>query len=52
MGGRRNGWFAKVDNGFGYGKWLQGGSIGFEFARVGDTARKTRGEYRVMKLMK
>jgi hypothetical protein len=21
--------FAKVDNGFGYEKWLQGGSIGF-----------------------
>jgi len=25
----RNG-FAKVDNGFGYEKWLQGGSIGFD----------------------
>jgi hypothetical protein len=41
MGGRRDGWFAKVDNvflrlggfakvdnRFGYEKWLQGGSIG------------------------
>ena len=41
MGGQRNGWFvkvdnvflrlggfAKVDNRFGYEKWLQGGSIG------------------------
>jgi hypothetical protein len=27
------GGFAKVDNRFGYEKWLQGGSIGFEFAR-------------------
>jgi len=29
--GLRNGWmggFAKVDNGFGYEKWLQGGCIG------------------------
>ena len=25
---RRDGWFAKVDNRFGYEKWLQGGSIG------------------------
>jgi len=24
----RDGWFAKVDNRFGYEKWLQGGSIG------------------------
>ena len=45
MGGRRNGWFAKVDNvslrldgfakvdnRFGYEKWLQGGCIG---GRVG-----------------
>jgi hypothetical protein len=28
MGGWRDGWFAKVDNRFGYEKWLQGGSIG------------------------
>jgi len=31
MGGRRDGWmdgFAKIDNRFGYEKWLQGGSIG------------------------
>ena len=28
--------FAKVDNRFRYEKWLQGGSIGFEFARVGE----------------
>ena len=25
---RWDGWFAKVDNRFGYEKWLQGGSIG------------------------
>ena len=25
---RRDGWFAKVDNRFGYEKWLPGGSIG------------------------
>ena len=25
---RRDGWFAKVDNRFGYEKWLQGGCIG------------------------
>ena len=28
MGGQRNGWFVKVDNRFGYEKWLQGGDIG------------------------
>jgi hypothetical protein len=38
------GGFAKVDNRFGYEKWLQGGSIGFEFARVGK--REDKGEYR------
>jgi hypothetical protein len=27
MGGRRNGWVAKVDNGFVYEKWLQGRGI-------------------------
>ena len=27
---RRDGWFAKVDNRFGYEKWLQGGSIGLD----------------------
>ena len=42
--------FAKVDNRFGYEKWLPGGSTGFEFARVGE--RKTIGGYRFMKLMK
>jgi hypothetical protein len=30
----------KVDNRFGYGKWLQGGSIGFEFAQVGEREDK------------
>jgi hypothetical protein len=33
MGGCRNGWmggFAKVDNRFGYEKWLQVGSIGLD----------------------
>jgi hypothetical protein len=34
------GGFAKVDNGFGYEKYLQGGSIGFEFARVGEREDK------------
>jgi len=38
------GGFAKVDNRFGYEKWLQGGSIGFEFARVGK--REDKGEDR------
>jgi hypothetical protein len=36
--------FAKVDNGFGYEKWTQGGSIGVEFAR--GMSDKARGEYR------
>ena len=27
MGGRRNGWFAKVDNGFESEKWLQGAGV-------------------------
>ncbi len=30
MGGRRNGWVAKVDNGFVYEKWLQGRGIGLD----------------------
>ena len=34
------GGFVKVDNSFGYEKWLQGGSIGFEFARVGEREDK------------
>ncbi len=34
------GGFAKVDNGFGYEKWLQGGGIGFEFAQVGERQDK------------
>ena len=36
MGGRRDGWFAKVDNRFGYEKWLQGGSIGLGFININD----------------
>jgi hypothetical protein len=46
MGGFKewvDGWmggFVKVDNRFGYEKCLQGGSIGFEFARVGERKDK------------
>ena len=29
IGRRRNGWFVKVDNRFGYEKWLQGECIGW-----------------------
>ena len=39
------GGFVKVDNSFGYEKWLQGGSIGFEFARVEE--REDKGGVRV-----
>jgi hypothetical protein len=39
------GGFAKVDNGFGHEKWIQGGSIGFEFARVEE--REDKGGVRV-----
>jgi hypothetical protein len=47
VGGWAEGWvdgwmgeFAEVDNRFGYEKWLQGGSIGFEFALVGEREDK------------
>ena len=32
----RMGGFAKVDNRFGYEKWLQGGSIGLGFININD----------------
>jgi hypothetical protein len=31
-----NAWFAKVDNRFGYEKWLQGGSIGLVSLNIND----------------
>jgi hypothetical protein len=45
-----DGWmggFVKGDNSFGYEKWLRGGSIDFEFARVGE--REDKGGVKVYK---
>jgi hypothetical protein len=54
MGGWRDGWVAKVDNGFVYEKWLQGRGIGLDslIYTICIITMSGRGKHRVVKLMK